>query len=123
MKKLITWLYKKFVNPSIEDLILDELSLVSYSVDVDNMPDEERKEFLLECYRQSNDDHSKKLRDTLIDSQRDATLEQSTSEKGLLCGRSAWYGIGMYNRELERYAMMHEELLKEEGKIDKHQVI
>jgi|TARA_Y100000310_G_scaffold140332_2_gene139707 hypothetical protein len=123
MKKIVTWLYKKFKKPGIEELVLEELSLASYVIDFKKMSKEDKDNFLHECYMLNQNEVSKKVRDTLITAQRDITLEKSTGEKALLCGRSTFYGIMMYDREIERYAMMHKERLEMDKVIDKHEII
>lgn len=92
---------------SITDLTWKTLSQVEEPTqldDLENIPNEERQAFFMECYRLSRDEALQRVLRILIKEQATHILQNVENQTDLLCTRSSILGIDAVRRRLDVYA-------------------
>ncbi len=115
MRKLITWLYKRYGEPELLDITRFRYGItgtlpvdLNGNIDVFEMEESKRADFLRWAYDVFSNPYFPLVIDSLLKVQGDEMIAKAITEKQLLCGRSSRHGV---NIVLEQYKYLADKYL------------
>lgn len=115
MKRFISYLYKRFVNPDITEIVRKQLHLVTDPMSQErfySLPDDKRIDFLKSCWDLNQNEILKQILDGMMVIQRDETFSKGETGEHFLHGKIHFHAYGLIREVLQNYANQYEEETK-----------
>lgn len=111
IKKFISYLYKRFINPDITAVVRDQLKLVIQPMSEEAfnaLSENKRADFLKACFDLNSNQVLQQILDGQMILQRDRTFSDGETGEHFLHGKIHFHAYGLIKEILQKYANLHE---------------
>lgn len=115
MKRFISYLYKRFVNPDITEIVRKQLKLVTDPISEEkfySLSEDKQADFLKACFELNENKVLKQILDGMMVLQRDETFSKGETGEHFLHGKIHFHAYGLIREVLQNYANRYEEISK-----------